>query len=87
MKHNLHRTFGNGLVGLFDPITKKLNKDNMRKHWKVGANNIDPFDSSLYPSITLDTEAMSSFALGWVVGLQYDATTPSNCFYTVAATI
>lgn len=87
MKTRLHRTFGPGLVGLYDPYSKKLNKSNMKKHWIVGANNIQPFNTDQYPDYYLDAEAMSSFVLGWVVGLQYNEEAPSDCFYSVADTI
>jgi hypothetical protein len=87
MKFRLHRTFGPGLVGLFDPTTKRLNTHNMRKHWKVATNNIQPFDTDSYPDVYVDTEGVTSFALGWVVGLQYNEDAPSDCFYTMADTI
>lgn len=59
----------------------------MKTHWKVAGNNIDPFDPTLYPNVFVDTTQMTSFILGWVVGIQYTSTAPSACFYTVADTI
>ena len=87
MKLRLHRTFGPGLVGLYDPMSKKLNKDNMKQHWTVAANNIQPFDTDVYPDLYIDTELATNFILGWVVGLQYTDDSPSDCFYTVADTL
>ena len=84
MKFRLHRAFGPGLVGLLDPTTGRLNHANMKKHWKVAANNIQPFDTETYPDVYVDTESMTNFVLGWVVGLQYNELAPSDCFYTMA---
>lgn len=59
----------------------------MKKHWRVGGNNINPFDIDTYPNVFVDTSVAASFMLGWVVGLQYNENAPSDCFYTVADTI
>jgi hypothetical protein len=87
MKTKLHRAFGPNLKNLYNPVAGTLNHKSLKENIKLTQTTTYPFGFDEYPNIMLDPAQTSSFVLGWIVGVQYQDSTPSNCFYSFIDTL